>query len=83
MTIQKKNNIIYESPDNGETVYSREFGSSERKLVSESPKKKSIHEQLMEDQLWGEIRRKAKTNVALNDILNQAIMVYQLIKDRK
>jgi hypothetical protein len=37
----------------------------------------------MEDQLWGEIRRKAKTNVALNDILNQAIMVYQLIKERK
>jgi len=73
---------IFESPDKGETVYKREEGSLDRELFSISEKKKSIHEQLMEDKLWGEIRRKAKTNAALNDILNQAIMVYNLIKDR-
>ena len=72
---------IYESPDKGETVYSRETGSLNRELVSISETKKSLHEQLKEDQLWGQIRRKAKTNVALNDILNQAIVVYNLIKD--
>ena len=72
---------IYESPDKGETIYSRETGSLNRELVSISEKKKSLHEQLKEDQLWGNIRRKAKTNVALNDILNQAIVVYNLIKD--
>lgn len=74
---------IFESPDQGETVYKREIGSLNRELVSISEKKKSMYEQLKEDQLWGEIRRKAKTNVALNDILNQAIMVYNLIKDEK
>jgi hypothetical protein len=74
---------IFESPDKGETVYKRESGSLDRELVSISEKKKSLHEQLKEDQLWGEIRRKAKTNVALHDILNQAIMVYNLIKDEK
>jgi hypothetical protein len=74
---------VFESPDKGETVYKRESGSLDRELVSISEKKKSIHEQLKEDQLWGEIRRKAKTNVALRDILNQAIMVYNLIKDEK
>jgi len=74
---------IFESPDKGETVYKRETGSLDRELVSISEKKKSLHEQLKEDQLWGEIRRKAKTNVALRDILNQAIMVYNLIKDEK
>ena len=72
---------IYESPDKGETVYKREIGSLDRELVSISEKQQSIHEQLLEAKLWGEIRRKAKTNVALNDILNQAIMVYNLIKD--
>jgi len=72
---------INESPDKGETVYSIETGSLNRELVSISEKKKSLHEQLKEDQLWGQIRRKAKTNVALNDILNQAIVVYNLIKD--
>jgi hypothetical protein len=74
---------VFESPDKGETVYKRESGSLDRELVSISEKKKSLHEQLKEDQLWGEIRRKAKTNVALRDILNQAIMVYNLIKDEK
>jgi len=74
---------VFESPDKGETVYKRESGSLDRELVSISEKKKSLHKQLKEDQLWGEIRRKAKTNVALRDILNQAIMVYNLIKDEK
>jgi hypothetical protein len=34
----------------------------------------------MESKLWGEIRSAAKTNVALADILEQAKMVYALIK---
>jgi hypothetical protein len=34
----------------------------------------------MEDQLWGNIRREAKTNKTLADILDQAKMVYALIK---
>ena len=72
---------IFESPDKGETVYKREIGSLNRELVSISEKQQSMREQILEDKLWGEIRRKAKTNVALNDILNQAIMVYNLIKD--
>jgi hypothetical protein len=74
---------IFESPDKGETIYKREISSPDRELVSISEEKKSLHEQLKEDQLWGQIRRKAKTNVALRDILNQAIMVYNLIKDEK
>lgn len=72
---------IYESPDKGETVYKRETGSLNRELVSISETKQSLIEKIKEDALWGNIRRKAKTNVALNDILNQAIVVYNLIKD--
>ena len=36
--------------------------------------------QLKESQLWGKIHRAAQTNVALADILEQAKMVYALIK---
>jgi hypothetical protein len=42
-----------------------------------------LHEHIMEDQLWGEIRRMAKTNSTLQDALNRAIMIYQLIKADK
>jgi hypothetical protein len=36
--------------------------------------------QIREDQLWGNIRRAAETNKTLEDILDQAKMVYALIK---
>jgi hypothetical protein len=35
---------------------------------------------MMEDKLWYKIRRAAKTNATLADILEQAKMVYALIK---
>jgi len=73
--------IIYESPDGGETVYVRESGSAMRQLYSESDKVKSIQEQLQEDKMWGEIRREAKTNPALHEILEQAKIIYYLSKN--
>ena len=72
--------IIYESPDGGETVYVRESGSAMRQLYSESSQVKSIRSRIQEDQLWHEIRLAAKTNSAINDILEQAIILYKLSK---
>ena len=69
---------IFESPDGGETVYVRELGSDQRKLHSQSPRAISIIEQLAEDKLWGNIRRTAKTNPGLNDLLEQAKVLYHL-----
>ena len=40
----------------------------------------SMLDGLREDHLWGNIRRAAETNKTLADILNQAKMVYALIK---
>jgi hypothetical protein len=34
----------------------------------------------MEDKLWGEIRRAARTNPTLQDALERAIMIYKLTK---
>ena len=39
-----------------------------------------LRDHLLEDQLWGEIRRKARTNPTLQDALERAIMIYQLSK---
>jgi len=75
--------LIFESPDKGETVYKREPGTVERVLVSESENKKAIYEQLLEDKMWGDIRRLAKTNPTLKDAVDKVIMVYHLVKDRK
>ena len=70
-------NKVYESPDGGQTIYERDVGSSERTLIKENT---SMRDQVREQQLWHEIRIAARTNVALADILEQAVMVYALIK---
>ena len=70
-------NKVFESPDGGNTIYEREVGSPERVMIKENL---SRRDGLREDQLWAHIRREAKTNVALADILEQAKMVYALIK---
>jgi hypothetical protein len=73
---------IFESPDSGNTVYVRESGSVDRKLWSESSENKSMHQQILEAKLWGNIRRAAKTSPALQDALERAIMIYHLTKTK-
>jgi hypothetical protein len=72
--------VIYESPDGGETIYVREPGSAQRQLHSQSPKAIDLHAQLKEDQLWGQIRRAAKTNPTLRRALDEAVLIYNLSK---
>lgn len=74
--------MIYESPDKGETVYSREIGATERTLVYESQNKKSMREQLLEEMMWGEIRRLAKTDPTMKDLADKMIMTYHLLKNK-
>ena len=84
-------NLVYER--DGDTVYQREVGADpstrtevgydydmyeERRAEDIRENKKDMFERMMEDRLWGNIRRAARTNPALQDILNRAIMVYHL-----
>jgi hypothetical protein len=81
---------IYER--NGEEVYAREFGETDRKLIGykyemeDKPDPRTddgrpLVEHIREDKLWGAIRRAAKTNAALQSALDRAILVYHLSKD--
>jgi hypothetical protein len=85
---------IYER--SGGVTYAREIGSdsSTRQVIGWNydptkpdfdPRTKDsrpLHEHIMEDKLWGEIRREAKTNPTLQKALDRAIMIYKLSKDR-
>jgi hypothetical protein len=71
---------IYESPDGGKTVYIRDFGQTDRHLISGnnnllSPKN---GEQLS---LLRDVIRAAETDPDLRELLDQAIMLYQLKRD--
>ena len=40
-----------------------------------------LHDHIMEDKLWGKIRRAARTNPTLQDALERAIVIYNLSKE--
>jgi hypothetical protein len=69
---------IYESPDGGNTVYRRLPGISERELIKENV---SIRDKLRQNQLWHNIRQMAETDEGLQDILERAIIYYNLKRD--
>ena len=78
---------IYER--NGDEVYAREFGETERTLVGYDHKPdprtqdgRPLHDHIMESKMWGEIHRMAPTNPALQKALDRAIMIYRLSKDK-
>jgi hypothetical protein len=72
---------IYER--NGDTVFRRVSGSLEREVVGydyRTSDGRPLNDHIMEDKLWGNIRRAALTNPALQDALDRAIMIYNLSK---
>ena len=77
---------VFESPDRGNTIYSRESGSDQRELIrlpdARTHDGRSLHDHIMESKLWGNIRRAAETNPALQDALERAIMIYHLTKTK-
>jgi hypothetical protein len=79
---------IYER--NGEEIYAREAGETDRKLIGYQYENKvdprtddgrPLYEHMKEDKLWGEIRRAAKSNKVLQDALERVILIHQLSKD--
>jgi hypothetical protein len=67
----------------GNEIYAREVGTTDRKLIghdSRTTDGRPLIEHMKEDKLWGEIRRAANTNPALQDALDRAIIIYNLSK---
>jgi hypothetical protein len=86
---------IYERVE--DTVYQREAGADpgtrveigydydtyeERRDSDIRTGMKKRRDEMMEDKLWGNIRRAARTNPTLQDALDRAIMVYHLTKTK-
>jgi len=84
-TLKPNATYIYERHDN--VVYAREQGSSMRTEVGwnydpRTSDGRPLHDHMMDNKLWGEIRREAKTNPTLQSALDRAIMIYRLSKDK-
>jgi hypothetical protein len=80
-TLKPSATLIYERVDG--VVYARESGQTERTVVGyefdqRTPDGRSLHDHLKESKLWGNIHRAAKTNPALQEALDRAIIIYKL-----
>lgn len=70
----------------GDTVFRREAGTTEREVVGYDHRTsdgRPLHDHMMEDKLWGEIRRTARSNPTLQAELERVIMLYHLINEDK
>lgn len=74
----RQETYVYESPDGGHTVYRRHPGKLDRELVSIDKETQDKIELIKEDKIWGEIRRKAKTDPAIKEMLDQLRIYYDL-----
>lgn len=88
--LNSETKYIYER--NGEKIYIREVGKTERTMIGHQYEMQDkpdirtndgrpLHEHIMESKMWGEIRRMAPTNPALQSALDRVIMIYRLSKD--
>lgn len=85
-TLKPGATYIYEKADG--VTYAREFGKTERKAVGwdydpRTSDGRSLHDHIMEDKMWGEIRRAAKSNPALQEALDRVKVLYELTKDER
>lgn len=71
---------IYESPDNGDTIFAREVGSTERTLVGMSFKKQKLIDEHNQKETWIDIIETSKNNPALQNALNNLLLIYKLSK---
>lgn len=85
-TLKPGATYIYEHVDG--VTYAREQGALpstrfEIGRIHRDPRTsdgRPLYDHILEDKLWGEIRRAARTNPTLQDALDHAIMIYQLSK---
>ena len=70
----QRETYIYESPDNGDTIYRRPFGTNQRELVREGP----LHKQMLRSQLWRGIFQAAESDPVLQEMLDKIEVYHQL-----
>ena len=74
---------IHESPDGGRTIYAREFGTTERRLVGYSPDMIEQLEKKDRESQWLAILDLAEKTPALQEAVDRVKVIYELSKEQK
>jgi hypothetical protein len=70
---------IYESPDGGETTYAREMGAplESRIMIGQS----WLAKEQIEQRVWTDIYKHRNRNTALQQAVEECIIIYKLSED--
>lgn len=77
--LQHESGVVYESPDGGHTVYSRQVGSTERTLIYKSPASVLVDRK----RKWHAILELMESNPALKRAVEHAELIYEIVKEEK
>jgi hypothetical protein len=83
-----KSGVTYVYEQVNGVTYAREHGSDPSTRIevgwtydTRTSDGRPLHDHIMDDKMWGEIRRMAKSNPALQKALDRAIIIYNLSKE--
>jgi hypothetical protein len=83
-----KSGVTYVYEQVNGVTYAREHGSDPSTRIEvgwtydpRTSDGRPLHDHIMDDKMWGEIRRMAKSNPALQKALDRAIIIYNLSKE--
>lgn len=82
---ERINNVVY-AREVGDTSVTRQvvgwdYDTTDPTFDPRTVDGRPLHDHAMEGKLWGEIRRAAKTNTALQEALERVKIIYHLSKD--
>jgi len=72
--VKSTDKYIYESPDGGDTIYRRPFGTNQRELVPEGP----LRQKMLRSQLWRDIFQAAESDPVLKEMIDKTEVYYRL-----
>lgn len=75
---QLKPNTTYIYEHANGITYAREQGKTKRFEIGRTIERENLEKDLKESQLWGDIKRAAKTNSALQEALDRVKLIYEL-----
>jgi len=81
MQVDVSRQMVFESPDGGKTIYTRDFISPTKQLHSEDQEVIKQQELAIRSQRMLRIIRLAETNPTLRDALEKLEVLYALVKD--
>ena len=74
---------VHESPDGGKTIYAREVGTTDRRLVGYSPDMIDHLKRIDIETRWMEILKLAEHTPALQEAVDRVMVIYELSKTQE